>query len=75
MASGGWTSNSECGPELPQDFGGDSDHGAAKLAAKAQSHPNYTHGTFLGEEDYGVDRKNVSQPTPDGKPGGSSGKI
>lgn len=63
--AGGYTSKSETGPALPQDFGGDSDHGASKLAAKVQSHPNCTHGMFLDDKaDYGVDRKNVDQTVP-----------
>lgn len=76
--AGGWKSNSECGPELPQDFGGDADHGAARLVKVMEKLPQYTKGEFLGPTDYNVDRKNVDQATPGGTSGASDqtgGKV
>ena len=67
--SGGWASKSECGPEMPKDFGGDADHGAQRLASLIKNFsPTGSGGEFLGAEDYNVDRKNgegVNTNVPD----------
>ena len=73
--AGGWESKSETGPGLPQDAAPEKDHGAAKLSKMVQSHPNYTHGTFLDDSaNYKVDRKNVDQTIPTVDRGTQTGK-
>lgn len=61
---GGYKSKTDTGPALPMPST-DADHGAQRLVKLIKNFPaDGSEGTFLGEENYGVDRNNTKQPTP-----------